>query len=329
MDIYGLQPFRGNQLFQWLWQKGVCDFESMTNISKQLRIRFAHDFDIRTLRVQRIEKAQDGAQKFLFQTDDGHHIEAVFIPDKKRRTVCISTQIGCPLGCQFCATGRMGLKRNLSAHEIAEQVQLIRHTTRESITNVVFMGMGEPLLNLDEVLSAIEIISSPIGLSISQRHMTISTVGINQGIRKLLESSYKGKLAISLNFADETLRVRMMPVTQHNPFSELLPLARLFSQRKTRVTFEYVLIHALNDDIKEAQRLVRLLAHIPSKINLIPYNPCPGIPFQRPSIESIERFYHALLDSPHTVTVRQSKGTVILAACGQLVDHRHVDSETS
>jgi 23S rRNA (adenine2503-C2)-methyltransferase len=314
----GKEPYRGEQLFKWIWQKNAKDFSLMTNISKDFRQTLMQIFSMSGLKEKDVLLATDKCMKFVLQTEDDENIEAVFIPEARRKTVCISSQIGCPLNCKFCATGLMNFKRNLKAYEIANQIQIVQNNYPKKISNVVFMGMGEPLLNLEEIIGAIKIISSPIGLSISQRHTTISTVGLINGIQSLLHSPLKVKLAISLNFPDEKLRQEMMPVTKENPLKELLKCAKEYSFKKNMVTFEYVIIDNLNDRVKDAKILLKLLKGIPSKINIIPYNPYPLLPYKRPPDRKIERFYEYLLSSPHTITLRKSRGQDILAGCGQL-----------
>jgi len=313
-----VEQYRAEQIFKWIWQKNAKDFSVMTNLSKEFRSELSQEFIIAGVNTENLLMAQDGSRKYSLKTEDDETIEAVFIPEGKRKTVCVSTQIGCPLGCQFCATGLMGLKRNLKAYEIADEIRIIQEDIGDKVTNIVFMGMGEPLLNLKEVMGAIEIIRSPMALSVSQRHTTISTIGLISGLEKLLASSLKAKLAISLNFADEEMRNEMMPATRKNPLRQIIGLAREYSLKKNMVTFEYVLIDKINDRIVDARQLLRLLRGIPSKINLIPYNPHPLLPFKRPSDKKIQCFYDHLLTSPHTITLRKSKGLEILAACGQL-----------
>jgi len=318
MLTLNLEAYRGEQVFKWLWQKDADDFTVMTNLSKELRKLFAGIFFIPELKILKVLSAEDGSKKFLFQLEDDEKIEAVFIPEAKRKTVCVSTQVGCPLQCRFCATALMGFIRNLEAYEIAEQIRLIQKQIKEKITNIVFMGMGEPLLNFENLIAAIEITSSPLALGISQRHTTISTAGLTDGIRRLLNSPYKVKLAISLNFPDQKQRSKMMPINKKFPLSEILPLAKDYSIKKNMVTFEYVLIDKINDRIKDAQKLLDLLKGIPSKINLIPYNPHPRLPYKRPTPEKIDKFHQYLLRSHHTITMRKSRGQKILAGCGQL-----------
>ncbi len=324
MTDLNIEPYRCTQIFQWLWQKNTQDFSAMTNISKALRKKISDLFTIRGIETETQVSARDGTEKFLFKLEDSKYIEAVFIPEDRRQTVCVSTQVGCPLGCKFCATALLGFKRNLRAYEIADQIRSIQKATGKKITNIVFMGMGEPLLNIKEVSAALDIISSPIGLGIGQRHTTISTVGLLDGMEYFLKSSLKVKMAISLNFPDEAMRKQMMPITRKNPLSQILKIAKEYSLKKSMVTFEYILIDDLNDHIKDAQRLLKLLRGIPSKINLIPFNPYPQLPYERPSVKKIERFYQYLLTSRHTITLRKSRGQEIFAACGQLAGQKKI-----
>ena len=318
MTDLGHAPYRGDQIFQWIWQKHAHDFGVMTNLSKDIRASFAEQYRICGLDVSDTVASRDGATKFMMKTEDNHTIETVFITEEKRTTVCVSTQVGCPLNCSFCATGLMGFTRNLRAYEIADQIRSVQEKTGSRITNIVLMGMGEPLLNIQEVLAALEICCAPNGLGISQRHTTVSTAGIVDGMKVLLDSNLKVKLAVSLNFPDIKMRTKMMPVTRNNPLNEVLKLAREYSIRKSMVTFEYVLINDVNDRIQDARLLLTLIKGIRSKINLIPYNPHPRLPYRRPDESKIARFHEYLLDSPHTVTLRRSKGQEIMAACGQL-----------
>jgi len=313
-----LEPYRGRQIFQWLWQKGVNDFNQMTNLSLNLRKLLSEKFTIEDIKPVKNIKSSDGAEKFLWELGDRNFIESVFIPEPPRRTVCISTQVGCPLGCLFCATGLIGFKRNLTGVEIAGQVQQVQKSVGDKLTNIVFMGMGEPLLNLDNIFLALDIITSSIGFGISQRHITISTAGVIEGIEKLLKSKWKVKLAISLNFAEQKIRENYMPVAKNNPLKEVLKLSRIYSEKKEMVTFEYVLIDGINDSQKDAHQLLKLLKGIPSKINLIPYNGHPDLPYKSPEPDKIARFQQILFDSNHPVTLRKSKGRDIFAACGQL-----------
>jgi 23S rRNA (adenine2503-C2)-methyltransferase len=290
----------------------------MTNLSKELRAFLGGKYVIAGPTIALVKQENEDARKYGLRLEDGEHIESVFIREDRRRTICVSCQVGCPLDCKFCATGLMGFKRNLAAHEIADQVRVIQTDVKEKCTNVVFMGMGEPLLNYSAVAQALEIISSPLALSIGRRHTTVSTVGLLDGIEQLLRSPVRVKLAISLNFSDEEKRKELMPVARTNPLRELLRVAKVYSLEKEMVTFEYVMLDGINDSLEDAKRLLGLLKGIPSKINLIPYNEHPRLPFKRPTDAKIEKFYKCLLDSFHTVVIRKSRGQRILAGCGQL-----------
>ncbi|MDH4210389.1 MAG: 23S rRNA (adenine(2503)-C(2))-methyltransferase RlmN [candidate division WOR-3 bacterium] len=314
----GLQKYRAEQVFKWIWQKNAGDFSVMTNISKELRDYFNGIYSIAGVRIADLQREDVDAEKYLLELEDGLHVESVFIREGTRRTICVSCQVGCPLACKFCATGVLGFDRSLHAYEIADQVRVIQENRGDKCTNVVFMGMGEPFLNFDEVIGALEILSSPLGLGIGRRHTTVSTVGIVEGIEALLKSSIRVKLAISLNFADEELRKDLMPIARKNPLKDVLRLAKIYSLQKEMVTFEYVMIRDINDGIQDAQKLIRLLRNIPSKINLIPYNEHPQLPYKRPGDENIEAFFSSLLESHHTVVIRKSRGQTILAGCGQL-----------
>jgi 23S rRNA (adenine2503-C2)-methyltransferase len=318
MSGLGLDGYRGEQIFKWIWQKNAHDFSKMTNISKQLREYLDSIYVIKGLDPHRIQQEGKNAQKYLFRLEQGEYIESVFIREGKRRTICVSSQVGCPLGCKFCATGLLGFKRNLFAHEIADQVRLIGEAVGGKCTNVVFMGMGEPFLNIGEVINALQIMSSPLGLCIGRRHTTVSTVGLLEGMEFFLKSPIKVKLAISINFADEEMRKDFMPVTRSNPLCEILRLAKVYSKSKEMVTFEYVMIRGINDKVRDAMNLIRLVKGIPSKINLIPYNEHPRLPYEKPTEKSVKAFYDCLLNSHHTVVIRKSRGQKMLAGCGQL-----------
>lgn len=319
----GFDAYRAEQIFKWIWQQNVQSFSTMTNISKELRERLARDYHLSGLEIAGTLCDGSKAEKYLFLLEDGNHVESVFMREGRRRTICVSSQVGCPLGCRFCATALLGFKRNLFAYEIADQVRSIQETVGEKCTNVVFMGMGEPFLNTQEVFRALDILSSPIGLAVSRRHTTVSTAGIIEGMARLLESSFRVKLAISLNFADEAQRKEFMPIARNNPLRDLLRIAKAYSMKKEMVTFEYVMIKDVNDRKRDAKNLVRMLKGIPSKINLIPLNEYPGLRFNRPGEVIIKAFHEELLKSKHTVVIRKSHGQKILAGCGQLAGTVH------
>lgn len=318
MVALGLERYRGDQVFKWIWQKDAPDFSVMTDLSKELREDLSRRFVIEGLSVLDVRLYGAGVRKYLLSAGVDESIESVYIREGRRRTVCVSSQVGCPLGCKFCATALLGFKRDLRAHEIAEQVRLIQHGVGVKCTNVVLMGMGEPLLNFDAVAEALETITSPLGLAIGRRHTTLSTVGIVEGMEALLRSPVRVKLAVSLNFADEEQRKEYMPAARRNRLADILKVARAYSLAKERVTFEYVMIRGVNDRVRDARCLIDLLRSIPSKINLIPYNEHPLLPFRRPTEDAIERFRAVLLSSDHTVVIRKSRGQEILAGCGQL-----------
>ncbi len=315
----GWQRFRAQQIFLWLWQKHVTTFDQMTNLSKEFRARLAERFFISNLVPIKIQKSADKTTKFTFRLSDGNVIESVLLFDQNRRTVCVSTQVGCGLGCRFCATARMGFKRNLYWHEIVEQIQAIIRETKIMPTNVVFMGMGEPLLNWSAVVEAVKAINSNYGLKIGARRITISTAGIPEGIRKVADFPLQLRLAISLNATTDKVRSQIMPINNRYPLKTIFPaILEYIKKTKRRVTFEYVLIDGVNDRDEDGKRLIARLKNIPCKINLIPFNPFPGSEFRPPSPRSVEKFARALYPFLPAVTIRKSKGTKILAGCGQL-----------
>jgi len=321
----GEKKYRARQLFRWIYQKRVSDFKAMTDLSLSLQLKLKEVAYISELKlIKSITSPLDQTTKFLFELEDGKRIESVLIQEGKRKTVCVSTQVGCPLGCQFCATGGMGFSRNLKASEIVDQViqvgSLMSKLEKQAgsrITNVVFMGMGEPLLNYQETLRSVRLINS--GLDIGARRLTLSTAGLVPEIKKLAEEGLKIKLAIALNATTDRLRSRLMPINKKYPLTELLRAAKEYTEKTgKRLTFEYVLIAGVNDSLQDAQRLAKISRAIPCKINLLPFNPPPDSKFTRPIENRIERFKNFLYPHCPAVTVRESKGKDILAACGQL-----------
>jgi 23S rRNA (adenine2503-C2)-methyltransferase len=293
----------------------------MTNLSKRFRQELSEVGFISTLLPLHVEQAKDGTKKFLFQLKDGHRIESVLIPDKSRLTLCVSTQAGCAFGCRFCLTGKMGWKRDLNLSEILNQILSVRETLngKPSITNVVLMGMGEPLANYGNTVCAIELMTNPEAFKFSSRRVTLSTVGLVPELERLAKEKISFRLAISLNASNEETRSYLMPINRRYPLNELLKVCRHFPLRpRTRITFEYVLVGGINDAPRDATGLVKLLRGIPSKINLIPLNEAPGIPFKRPSDEKVREFQEILMKGGFTAIVRASKGVEISAACGQL-----------
>jgi len=315
----GWEEYRATQIFTWLWQKGIADIEQMTNLSKDKRALLKENCYISELKLIATQTANDNTQKFLFGLEDGLNIESVFIPEKSRKTVCVSTQVGCGLGCSICYTGQTGFKRNLKFFEITDQVLQVQKLTGQKVTNVVFMGMGEPLLNYDECLKAVEVLNSDFGLNIGARKITISTIGIPDKIYQFASFPLQVKLAISLNGADDKTRNYLMPYTKKYPLSELMAAVRYYTQKKRkRVTFEYVLVKGINDRAQDAERLRRLIKGIPCKINLIPFNPYPGCELEAPDFALVERFAKNFYSDLPCVTIRKSKGAEIIAGCGQL-----------
>jgi 23S rRNA (adenine2503-C2)-methyltransferase len=314
-----LEEYRAAQVFSWLWKKGAADFDSMTNLSKPLREKLKTEFYIGGLECQKVETAPDETKKFLFRLEDKTHIESVFMREAKRTTVCVSTQVGCPVGCRFCFTGMTGFTRDLAAWEIAGQVLEVQKSVAVPISNVVFMGMGEPFLNYEQTLKAVEILNHDLGPNIGARKITVSTVGIAPRIFDFADFPLQAKLAISLNAADDKTRSSIIPVNQNFPLKKIFEAVKSYIDKKNkRVTFEYLLIKGMTDRKLDALNLIELLKNIPCKINLIPFNPFPGSGFQPPDSESVERFAQLLYPQLPAVTIRKSKGSEILAGCGQL-----------
>jgi 23S rRNA (adenine2503-C2)-methyltransferase len=318
---FGKERYRSIQIMRWLYQKGVHSIDEMTNLSNKFRHDLSEVSFISTLYPLHVEQAKDGTEKFLFELEDGNRIESVLIPDKARLTLCVSTQVGCAFGCRFCLTGKMGWKRNLTISEILNQILAVRETLKEraSITNIVLMGMGEPLANYSNTLHAIELMTNPDAFKFSSRRVTLSTVGLLPELERLSKEKNSLRLAISLNAANEETRSHLMPINRRYPLRKLLEACRNFPLRpRTRITFEYVLVDGINDSPQDAKKLVKILRGIPSKVNLIPLNEAPGIPFKRPSEEKVRAFQDILMKGGFTAIVRASKGVEISAACGQL-----------
>ena len=315
----GLEPYRGRQLFQWLYQKNAASFAEMTSFRKEIRTYLAQNTELhQVFLVTQLRSHQKGVVKFLFALHDGSQIESVFISEKPRKTICVSTQVGCALGCRFCATGRMGFKRNLQPGEIVDQVLQIERILESEVTNVVMMGMGEPLLNYDHTIKAAYLLSDPDGIAIGKRKLVISTCGIVPAIYRYADEGHKFKLAISLNATNDTMRSHLMPINTKYPLSKLMEAVRYyFNKTKNRVTFEYVMIHGINDTLKDAQRLKRLLRGLKCRINLIPLNPI-NTDRAPPDETQLNSFIQEISDFAAPVTVRRSKGEDIQAACGQL-----------
>lgn len=318
-ESLGEKPFRGKQLFQWLYGRPIDNFSEITSLSAKLRARLQEIAEIKSLQiVQRQISQRRDAEKFLFALDDGLRLESVLMHEGDRHTLCVSSQVGCPIDCQFCATGKMGLLRNLSAGEIVNQFLTVQRLAQQPITNVVVMGMGEPMLNYEELLQACYILSDEEGPNLAQKHIVISTSGLIPKIQRFMQEGHKFRLAISLNATTDEVRERLMPLNRKWPIADLLAAAKEYAlASKQLVTFEYVLLAGVNDSVNDAKRLRQLLRDIPCKLNLIPFNAVDEN-FRRPSYDAIEAFYQQLQGLEIPVMIRWSKGDDIDAACGQL-----------
>jgi 23S rRNA (adenine2503-C2)-methyltransferase len=322
IDEAGLPRYRAEQLIHWIYKKCAGSISEITEFSRSLRSDLSDTAFISNLTAVRRLKSGDGTEKFLFLLGDGETIESVLIPDGGRMTLCVSSQVGCAMGCRFCRTGTLGLKRNLKAHEIADQVIAVNRMVSPScVTNIVFMGMGEPLANLDNVSEALRRINGCIG--ISKRKITLSTAGLVPQLARLAVKAPRVNLAVSLNATTDASRSAIMPVNTRYPIGRLLDACRRFPLSPTRrITFEYVLLKGVNDSPADARRLLVLTRGIRCKVNLIPFNECADSEFRRPADAVVERFHRVLIEGHVTALVRESKGKDILAACGQLrADH--------
>jgi 23S rRNA (adenine2503-C2)-methyltransferase len=321
VEQIGFKKYRAKQILSWIYQKQVKSIDEMTDLSKSDRALLSEKSTFIPLKIITRQKSSDGAEKFLLGLEDGNKIESVFLPEEKRLTVCISTQAGCTLDCTFCLTALEKLKRNLKVYEIMDQVLTVSRAHPERrITNVVFMGMGEPLANLSAVTEALERMISPIGFGISPRKITVSTAGLVPQIEQFLASDPQANLSISLNATTDAVRDQIMPkVNKLYPIKVLLEALKKTSlSSRRRVTFEYVLLAGVNDSIADAVRLVRLSHGIKCKINLIPFNEFKESRYRRPSDDQIEKFQKTLLKGGLVATLRKNRGGDILAACGQL-----------
>ena len=322
----GENSYRAKQVIDWLYKKRAASFEAMTDLPAATRSRLAEEFGLVRLEVVRVLGSRDTTRKFLFRLDDGSLIESVLIPaspalyseTSDRRTACLSTQVGCAYGCKFCASGLEGFSRNLEAGEIVDQVMAIEQESGEKIDNIVFMGMGEPLANLSNLLRAVRIINAPWGLEIGARHITISTSGLAPQIRKLALEPTQFRLAISLHGATDEVRNRIMPVNRKYNLVTLLEACDYYVAQKKRLMFEYILISGVNDDDEQAHRLAKHALRLAAKVNLIPYNTVEGLEWSRPSRNRQETFLHILREHGAVATLRREKGSDIAAACGQL-----------
>jgi 23S rRNA (adenine2503-C2)-methyltransferase len=322
LEARGHQRFHARQIFRWLYRRGVADVEAMTDLSRDLRADLADDFTLTTPALAHREVSSDGTEKFLLRLSDGRHIESVFIPDTPAMTFCISTQVGCAMACAFCLTGKMGLARNLTAAEIVGQVRVLAGALgmREAPFNIVLMGMGEPLHNYDETMKALRILTDEHGFDMPPRRITLSTVGLLPALERLAGEPVMPNLAISLHAPTDFQRGELVPINRKYGVNDIIDACKCFPLKKrSRITFEYVLLAGVNDSPQDARRLAKLVAGVKSKVNLIPLNAAAGIPFERPSDEAIDRFARIVSEHGVDVSVRKSRGRDIRAACGQLI----------
>ena len=320
-----LPKFRAKQLQEWLWKKRATSFDEMTSLSKEIRNLFAEHFVINPVKIYKAERSIDSTIKYSMQLHDKNLVEGVLIPSKKRITACISSQVGCSLDCTFCATGTLKLERNLDPAEIYDQVFILNEESISNfgkpLSNIVFMGMGEPLLNYNNLLESIELITTNKGLGMSPKRITVSTAGIAKMIKKLADDEIKFNLAISLHTASDSKRDMLMTLNKKVNLAELRESIRYFYDKtNSRVTYEYILFKDINDSIEDAQKLVQFSKISPCKINLIEYNKIDGIDYEKASNKSIEKFISYLEEKNIIVNLRKSKGKDIAAACGQLVN---------
>ncbi len=322
----GEKKFRAKQVYEWLWLKPVQHFDAMTNISKELRLKLAASFTLPGLVVDTVQESADETIKTRFKTHDGHFIEGVLIPTKSRFTACVSSQIGCSLTCKFCATGYMERKRNLDFDEIYDQVAILNQQCEKKygkkLSNIVFMGMGEPLLNYKNVLKSIEKIVSPHGMGMSPKRITVSTAGVAKGIRQLGDDKVKFKLALSLHAANDAKRHEIMPINDTNNIQTLIDALNYFyKQTENEITFEYILFKNFNDSPDDADELIKLYRQVPADlVNIIEYNPIAFAKFQKPDEERVDAFMEYLGKNRVNARLRKSRGKDIDAACGQLAN---------
>lgn len=320
---HGQKAFRARQLFAWIQERGARSFEEMTDLSKSLRQFLSTEAALSAIAPKGAHHSPDGTVKLTFDLHDGAVVESVVIPADGRVTLCVSSQVGCAMGCQFCRTATMGFVRNLSSSEIVDQVawakQIWESHTGSHLSNIVFMGMGEPLRNYDNVVEALQVLLDPIGLNLSKRRITVSTSGVVPILERFGGEELDVNIAISLNATTDAVRDELMPVNQKWNLAELLGALRRYPLKPNRrITFEYVMLAGVNDSDNDAKRLVKLLHGLPSKVNLIPWNPFAGARFERPDRAQIVHFKERLLAANVNVTIRESRGTEELAACGQL-----------
>lgn len=320
------QPYRADQVLQWVYQKPADSFAGMSNLPAALRDQLTAQFELNAVAAVHTRNATDTTEKFLFQLRDHSLIETVLIPatpglttQSDRHTVCVSTQVGCAYGCKFCASGLEGVKRNLTAAEIVDQVLHVQTLSKQKVSNIVVMGMGEPLANYENLLRALRIINAPYGLGIGARKITVSTVGLAPRIRQLADEPLQFRLAISLHGATDAVRSQIMPVNKKHPLAELLDACDYYvNTRQRMLTFEYILIDGINDSLEQAHKLGAIARRLRAKVNLIPYNPVDAFQWKRPGRDRCKMFAHTLKSHGIVATLRTEKGTDINAACGQL-----------
>ncbi len=321
----GEKPFRAKQVYEWLWKKGAFSFEEMTNLSKDLRWYLDENFEINAVSEDVMQQSSDGTIKLRLKLHDGELIEGVIIPTPTRTTACVSSQVGCSLSCKFCATGFMDRKRNLEPDEIFDQVVIMNQKALENygstLTNIVFMGMGEPLLNYKNVLAGIEKITAPDGLNMSPKRITVSTAGVAKMIKKLADDEVKFNLALSLHAANDTKRNTIMAINETNNLDTLVEALNYFHEKTgNEITFEYILFDGFNDSLQDAKELAELCKRVPAKVNLIEYNKVENVPFKKASSSNRDAFVEYLEKNRIIAKVRRSRGKDIDAACGQLAN---------
>ena len=327
LEAMGEKAFRAKQIYSWLWQKGARDFDSMTNLSVALREKLKANFVIRPIVEDAVQHSEDGTIKYRYRLHDGHLVESVLIPVKKdnRFTVCVSSQVGCSLTCSFCATGQMKRVRNLDPGEIYDQVFMVNHHCEAvygiPLSNVVYMGMGEPLLAYKSVLQSIHLLTHPDGLNKSPKRITVSTAGIAKMIKKLADDEVKFNLALSLHAADDDKRNEIMPINAQNNLETLMESLTYFHEKTdNRISYEYIAFEGFNDSIEDAKNLAKLCRLFPVRVNIIEYNPIDGVDFEKSSADRIDLFARTLREKGVMVTLRRSRGKDIDAACGQLAN---------
>jgi 23S rRNA (adenine2503-C2)-methyltransferase len=327
-EEWGEKKFRAKQVHDWIWQKHVATIDEMSNLSKDLRLKLQEHFYLHKVNIHHVQHSNDGTIKSRLQLHDGHFVEGVLIPTDTRMTACVSSQVGCSLSCKFCATGYMDRKRNLEYDEIVDEVTLINDQAQKHynkhLSNIVFMGMGEPMLNYSNMIKAIERITSPDGLGMSPSRITVSTAGVAKMIKKLAEDNPKVNLALSLHAANDAKRNEIMPINETNNLQTITEaLIYYYNLTKNPITFEYILFNDFNDSLKDADELIKICRRVPSKVNLIEYNPIGMAQFEKPDEEKVDHFMEYLQRHKVNARLRRSRGKDIDAACGQLANINH------